>query len=70
MVAFIRRWHVGPGMMGEHGGESIHHYFNKLGECYSSMRGASRLQHMLRQHLLRVHPDLPQAPVPAKRKRK
>ena len=32
LVSFIRKWLVGPGMMGEHGGESIHHLFNKLAE--------------------------------------
>ena len=65
LVNFVRKWLVGPGMMGEHGGESIHHVFNKLGERYSSMPLAStRLRHTLRQHLLTVNPDLPEPPTP------
>ena len=69
LIQFMRRWHVGPGMMGEHGGESIHHIFNRLGERYSSIpRNSTRLLHTLRQHLLSVNPDLPAAPQAQKRK--
>ena len=59
----------GPGMMGEHGGESIHHIFNRLGDQYSNMRvPSSRLEHTLCRHLLSVN-DLPEAPMPAKRRK-
>ena len=69
LVSFIRKWHVGPGMIGEHGGESIHHLFNKLAERYSSMPHAhSRLKHTLRQHLQSVNPNLPDAPTRKRRK--
>ena len=68
-MEFMRRWHVGPGMMGEYGGESIHHVFNLHGERYSNMKPpSSRLRHTLHQHLLGVNPDLPQPPQPQKKK--
>ena len=72
VVSFVRKWKVGPGMMGEHGAESIHHLFNKLGERYCGMMrsAATRLSHTLKQHLLEANPDMPSPPEPARKKRK
>ena len=71
VVQFIRRWKVGPGTMGEHGGESIHHQFNKLTQRFSSIpHPATRCYHTLKEHLTAVNPSLPAAPQPARKKRK
>ena len=70
LVSFARQWHVCPGMMGELGGESIHHMFNKLAERYSSMPLAhTRLHHTLKQHLHTVNPNLEAAMPLSKRKK-
>ena len=42
MVKFVPKWKVGPGMMGEHGGESIYHQFNLL----RNRSAAFRKQHL------------------------
>ena len=37
IVKFVPKWKVGPGMMEEHGGESIYHQFNLLRNRCSSI---------------------------------
>ena len=37
IVNFVPKWKIGPCMMGEHGGESIYHQFNLLGNRFSSI---------------------------------
>ena len=65
---FVSKWKVGPGMMGEHGGESIYHQFNLLRNRFSSItEAASRSYHTLEEHHLTVHPDCPSAPEPARK---
>ena len=44
VVRFIWKGKVGPGMMAEHGGKSVHRLFNELGDRYKNMPNpASRL---------------------------
>ena len=70
VVSFIQQWRAGPGLLGEHGGESIHHHFNQLKSRYTNIPVATdRLQHMLKFHLHASNPDNPEAPTPAKRPR-
>ena len=55
MIPWLRRWHVGFGMMGEQGAESIHAYFNSL--AYQSIPDrVQRVKHMLKEHHLHVAP--------------
>ena len=50
---FVRGWKVGPGMMGERGGETVHHLFYRLGERFANMQNpAVWYKHMLKQHLM------------------
>ena len=53
IVKFVPKWKVGPGMMGEHGGESIYHQFNLLRNRFSSIPEApSQFYHTLEEHHL------------------
>ena len=70
LISFIRTWRAGPGLLGEQGGESIHHQFNQLKARYANMPSpADRLYHLLKVHLQSRNPDNPEAPTPAKRAR-
>ena len=53
------KWHVGFGLMGEQGAESIHAYFNSLTRTYHSVPdGVERLRCMMREHYLHSAPSL------------
>ena len=65
IVKFVPKWKVSPGMMGEHGGESIYHQFNLLRNRFSSIpEAASRSYHTLEEHHLT---DCHSAPQPARK---
>ena len=71
IVKFVPKWKIGPGMMGEHGGESIYHQFNLLRNRFSGIpEAASRSYHTLEEHHLTVYPDCPSAPEPARKKQR
>ena len=71
VCTFIRKWRIGPGLMGEHGGESVHHQFNQLNVRFAGMPVATdRLLQMMKSHLQLTNPDIREAPTPAKRKKK
>lgn len=70
IVPFIRRWHAGPGYLGEQGGESVHKEFNILAARHASMRHkeVDRLLSAMREQHMQVHPcNVVKAPVPQKR---
>ena len=51
LVMFVPKWKISPGMMGEHGGESIYHQVNLLRNRFSSIpEAASRSYHTLEEH--------------------
>ena len=57
MVPFIRKWKVGPGLLGEHGGKSVHAQFNSLNRRYHAIPDQQkRLQQMLKWHCLQASP--------------
>lgn len=57
VVTWMKQWHVGFGMMGEQGAESIHAYFNSLGRTYRGIPDPlERLKHMMKEHMLHVAP--------------
>ena len=65
VVPFIRKWRAGPGLLGEHGGESVHGQFNNLSRRYAAIPDAvPGLEQMLKLHWLRtrlprrMHPSL------------
>ena len=58
MVPWLRKFHVGFGLLGEQGIESIHAHFNTLGRTYRSMpEEVARLRNLLREHLLHIAPE-------------
>ena len=61
--------HVGFGLLGEQGAESIHAKFNRLALAYAPIRDrVKNLQCIVKEHLLSIEPQLLAAiPPPAKR---
>ena len=54
VLPWLKQWHVGFGLLGEQGIESIHAHFNSLNRTYRSMpEEVSRLKHLMKEHLLR-----------------
>ena len=37
VIPWLKEWHMGFGMMGEQGAESIHSFFNRLGYRYTTV---------------------------------
>lgn len=70
VVPWLQQWHVGFGMMGEQGAESIHAYFNGLKRRYNTNGSAlTNLKRMMYEHLLHVAPaNVAVKPLPKKRK--
>ena len=57
VVPWLRMWHVGFGLMGEQGAESIHKYFNSLGRTYCGIPDpVKRLKYTMKEHLLHIAP--------------
>ena len=52
-VPWLREWHIGFGLMGEQGAESVHAYFNSLKRVHASTANpVNQLKQMMRDHLL------------------
>ena len=52
VVPWLHKWHVGFGLMGEQGAESIHAYFNALSCTYKSMpEEVQKLRQVMVEHL-------------------
>ena len=71
VVLWLKQWHVGFGLLGEQGIESIHAHFNSLNRTYKSMpEEVARLRQLLKEHLLHIAPEnVAATPVPKSRKR-
>ena len=71
VVPWLKMWHVGFGLMGEQGAESIHAYFNSLGRTYRGIPDpVQRLKQIMKEHLLHVAPaNIAVKPVLKKRKK-
>ena len=71
VIPWLRRWHLGFGMMGEQGAESIHAYFNSLGRTYRGIPDrVLRLKQMMREHHLHVAPANIAAKPPVKKRKR
>ena len=71
VITWLKRWHVGFGLMGEQGAESIHAYFNSLARTYHSIPNrVERLRSMMREHFLHSAPHLVTAQPQIKRRKK
>lgn len=59
VVPWLRRWHIGAGLMGEQGAESIHSHVKKLEANYSGIaNGVDKLKYICREYMLETAPSL------------
>ena len=58
VVPWLRKWHVGFGLLGEQGIESVHAHFNNLGRTYRNIpEELARLRHLMKEHFLHIAPE-------------
>ena len=58
IIPWIRQWHVGFGLMGEQGAESIHAAFNYDERIYANLANrVERLKSVLQNHYLKITPS-------------
>lgn len=71
VVPWLREWHIGFGLMGEQGLESVHAYFNSLKRTYHGIPDrVKRMIHTMHEHFLHIAPaNIAAKPVPKKRKK-
>ena len=53
-VPWLKKWHVGFGLLGEQGVESIHKHFNTLGKTHSNI--SEEVSYLLQEHYLHIAP--------------
>lgn len=72
VISWLKRNHLGFGLLGEQGVESIHAHFNSLGRTYGKMRDeVERLRQLMKEHLLHISPEnVAATPEVQKRKRR
>ena len=69
-VPWLRRWHLGAGLMGEQGAESIHAHVNKLEANYSGITNRlDRLRYIFNEYMLETAPSLRNLKPPLKRRK-
>ena len=56
-VPWFKRWHLGFGLMGEQGAESIHAHLMKLERIYQGI-DVERLKYIFKEHMLVSAPSL------------
>ena len=58
-VSWMRRWHLGAGMMGEQGAESIHAHMMRLDQIHQGIANdVERLKYCVKEHALESAPSL------------
>ena len=58
-IAWLRRWKIGAGLMGEQGAESIHAHLHRLEAQYSGIvNPLDRLRYIVNQHNIDAAPTL------------
>ena len=71
MVPWLRKWHIGFGVMGEQGAESIHSYFNTLCHNFKCIpEPVKRVTQVMKAHYLHIAPANVLARPPIKRRKK
>ena len=59
VVPWLKRWHVGSGLMGEQGAEQIHAHIHHLEATYSNIPDPlRRLEYIMHEHSLQTSPSL------------
>lgn len=69
VIPWLTRWHIGAGLMGEQGAESIHAHLMRLERNYQGIANAvDRLKYVFKMHMLETNPSLVSLrPPPSKR---
>lgn len=69
-IPWLRRFHVGAGLMGEQGAESVHALMKGLNRTYQNIpNDTTRLKHTITEHSIATNPSLlALRPPPKKRK--
>ena len=71
VVPWLRMWHIGFGMMGKQGAQSIHKYFSSLSRTYCGITDrVERLKQMIKEHHLHIAPANVVARPPLKKRKK
>jgi hypothetical protein len=71
MIPWLRRWHVGAGLMGEQGAESIHSHIKRLEGSYSGVTNrVERLRYIFNMYALETAPSLLALKPPIKKRKK
>ena len=59
VIPWMRRWHIGAGLMGEQGAESIHAHINRLENQYNGIvNHVDRLKYVVVEHNVESTPGL------------
>lgn len=71
-IPWLQRWHLGAGMMGEQGAESIHSHMKGLEKNFRNIANeVERLKYLFKEQILEAAPSLTSLrPPPLKRRRK
>ncbi len=70
VLPWLRKWHVGFGLLGEQGVESVHAHFNRLIRTYASVpEEVDQLRLPMKEHLLHIAPEHVAATPDIKRRR-
>lgn len=71
-IPWLKRWHLGAGLMGEQGAESIHAHMMKLERTHQGIANdVERLRYIVHEHMLESAPSLTSLrPDPRPKKRK
>ena len=71
VIPWFQRWHVGFGIMGEQGAESIHAHIMKLERTYQGIANdVERLKYIFKEHMLESAPSLVSLRPPPKKRPK
>ena len=70
-IPWLRRFHVGAGLMGEQGAESVHTLMMRLNRTYQRIPNeTTRLKHIMSEHSLGTDPSLLALRPPVKKRKK
>ena len=59
VIPWMRRWHIGSGLMGEQGAESIHAHLHRLEIQYNGIvNPLERLKYVIKEHNIESSPGL------------
>ena len=68
-IPWLQRWHLGAGLMGEQGAESIHAHLMKLKRIYQGVANeVDRLEYIVKEHMLKSAPSLTTLRHPTKKR--